>query len=72
LSDKPNKTNEREVANKDNPKLPPGLVLIKDFLTSEQEQSLLHELAGTEHAWQVLSKRKVQHYGASVRRTLMF
>jgi alkylated DNA repair protein alkB family protein 8 len=39
----------------------PGLQLLHDFITSDQEQALLAAVdAGP---WQALAKRRVQHYG---------
>jgi alkylated DNA repair protein alkB family protein 8 len=63
LTERPTTADEKNVAYRNNPKLPPGLILIEDFITEEEERRLLSSFSTTEDAWQVLSKRKVQHYG---------
>lgn len=39
----------------------PGLRLIHDFITEEEEQQMLAEI--DQQPWNTLAKRRVQHYG---------
>jgi hypothetical protein len=39
----------------------PGLRLIHDFITEEEEQQMLRDI--DQQPWNTLAKRRVQHYG---------
>ena len=41
----------------------PGLQLIKEFITEEEEAALMSHANSNAAAWQTLAKRRVQHYG---------
>lgn len=41
----------------------PGLLLVKDFITQEEEQCLLHCMEGGSVSWEMHSGRSVAHFG---------
>jgi hypothetical protein len=41
----------------------PGLLLVPDFVSPEEEAALLAAIDANHGGWSALAKRRVQHYG---------